>query len=464
MRRKTNFPELHPSAKADAKRRTPLLCFFLSSLLFSALTGCSDFLHPVDETDAPTEYSYNYWLLKNNYLYEDELSKLPETGDSAGDLYKVLDDPYTRYVPPSKSVEATISMNTTIVSGDVGMYYTLDTSKVHPLYVRRVFYNGPAAKAGVPRYGNILKINGEELTTTQAWNVYDSILSHNLDIELLIAYNGDTLTYKMQKETFYAPSVFVDTLYQDSANGYPGIVFITIEGFKPETAHPDSGTYGELRDYLDSTRNSSLVRVLDLRGNPGGHINQCLAMADLFVPSGLLSTRKWRTFDANGDAKIYKYEFIAKEGDPGESGKFIILANKGSASCAEIFIAAVSETVDIPFVGITTYGKGIGQTTWTTVDKGLSIITNTEFLTPKGISYHGKGIEPQYHCDGIASNDCAAQAVHMLYNVPIPKLSTTHSLAKQSGAQTILKPHHTDVLEEISGGALEWADSSFYQF
>lgn len=450
--------------KNDARKNSSSFYIFFSAFLFFALNGCSDFLYPVEETESPTEYSFNYWLLKNNYLYEEELASLPENGDSAASLYKILSDPYTRYVPPSKSEQEATRINTTFVAGDIGIRTETYTTEPHPIYISRVFYNGPADRVHVPRYGNIIQINGQELTGNHAKAIYDSVKSQNLEIELLIAYRGDTTSFTMQKETIYEPTVFVDTLFKDSAKGFPGIAFVAIEGFKLQTANQDSGTYGELRSYLDSTRNTSMVRVLDLRGNPGGHISQCLDMADLFVAKGLLSTRRWRTFDTDGNSKHYKYEFWANAGDPGESGKFLILANKGSASCSEIFIAAVTETVDIPFVGITTYGKGIGQTTWYTLDNGLAIITNTEFLTPKGNSYHGKGIIPKYECAGIATDECAAEVAHELYGVPIPEIKTNTSLAKQSYKQEISKPYHTDSKEEILGGALEWADSKFYRF
>ena len=132
-------------------------------------------MSPVKETPAPTEYQFNYWLLNRTYLFEDELDKLDPDGDSVQALYKVLDDPYTRYVPPSKSEAATQQMNTSIVEGDLGMEYMLAPDEEHPLFVYRVYPESPAAKAGVPRYGNIISINGREITDIADMAVYDSI-------------------------------------------------------------------------------------------------------------------------------------------------------------------------------------------------------------------------------------------------------------------------------------------------
>ena len=374
-----------------------------ASISLVLLAACSDFMSPVKETPAPTEYQYNYWLLQRTYLFEDELDKLDPDGDSVQTLYKALDDPYTRYVPPSKSEVAVQQMNTSIVEGDLGIEYMYQPDAEHVMFIYRVYPKSPAAKAGVPRYGNIISINGNEIKTMEDVDIFDSTLTHSKKITLKIAIDSSTHTYKMEKETIYAPTVFVDTI--------DGMEYIQITEFKPTTLDQQDGTLGELRSHLDSTRNVKDVRVLDLRNNPGGHVSQCVGMADLFVKSGTLSTRRWRAFNGEGHATHHTEKRIAKKGDAGENGKYMILANQYSASCAEIFTAAVRELAPIPVVGYTTFGKGIGQTTWYTKDGGLAIITNLEFLTPKNNSYNKTGIEPDYPCDDFESiYDCVDDA------------------------------------------------------
>ena len=432
----------------------------LSALLFCLctlvlLTGCSDFIHPVKSTPEPTEYSFNYWLLQKVYLYEDELPNLPEEGDSVQILYRTLKDRFTYYTPPAQSEEKATQTNTSLViGGDVGMRYYNITNVEYPIFISRVYPKSPAGKAHVPRYGNILNVNGIELKGGNAKATYDSVMTYNKNINILVTYKGDTTLFKLQKEEVYAPTVFVDTSFNDSAKGYPGIIFITIEGFKPTTADQDSGSYGELKAYLDSTKADKRVRVLDLRGNPGGHVNQCLAMADLFVSEGTLSTRHMRLLGPDGDTQKYTLTVKAKSGDAGENGKYIIIGNQGSASCAEIFIAAVTETTDIPFIGRTTYGKGVGQTNYDTYAGGIATITDLEFLTPKGNSYHGKGIVPKYICENIISDNCAAQYANKLYGVKIPKQD--EALAKHASELT------ENTVEGFEGGAIEWADSELY--
>lgn len=425
------------------------------AVLLLSLLGCSDFIHPVKSTPDPTEYSFNYWLLQRQYLYEDELVNLDEDGDSVQTLYNTLSDRFTNYTPPSKSEIVGQQIRTSIIiGGDIGLRYYNLTDREHPIYISRVYPKAPAGRANVPRYGNILSVNDYDLVGSNAKAVYDSILSTNKNINLRIAYRGDTTEYKLEKEIVYAPTVFVDTLFEDSAKGYPGIVFVSIEIFKDTTEDKKHGSYGELKAYLDSTISDNHVRVLDLRSNPGGSVKQCVNMADLFVKEGTLSTNNWRSMDANGDSRKSTTTFRAKAGDPGEQGKFMILANGGSASCAEIFIAAVIETTDIPFVGSKTYGKGIGQTNFKTYAGGLATITDREFLTPKGNNYHLQGIFPKYECSGTVYENCAAQIANKLYGVKIP--TQDESLAKRAFEFTENK------FSSLEGGALEWENSDFY--
>ena len=428
----------------------------LSSLIFFLLlTACSDFISPVKSTPGPeSEYAFNYWLLNNIYLYEDELPNLQKEGDSVQSLYNTLEDPYTSYTPPPKSNDRITHLNTSMIAGDVGMRYFNYPDLEHPIIIDRVYPQSPAGKAGVPRYGNIISVNDVELTGNKAKATYDSILNYNKIIKLLVAYKGETKLYELQKDTIFAPTVFVDTLFEDSSKGYPGIIFVSIEGFKPKTVDKDSGSYGELKTYLNSTISDKRVRVLDLRGNLGGHVKQSTLMADLFVRNGTLSTTKSRSLNPDGESVHMSSATNATAGHPGETGNFIILANQSTASAAEIFIAAVTELTDIPLIGSRTYGKGIGQTNFFTYAGGVATITNYQFLTPKGNSYHKVGIIPKYECDNTIGEICAAKIANKLYGVK-SSYQEDNVLAKKYRK-------NIDETKNFVDGAIEWTDADIY--
>ena len=419
-----------------------MLKFLISIAFLAFLAACSDFLSPVESTPAPSEYGYNYWLLQKTYLYEDELASIPEEGDSIPALYNLLSDRYTRYTEPSKSEAVIESRNTSIITGDIGIELMYDFDYEHPLFTRHVYPEGPAGRAGVPKYGNIIAINGVELTGENAYATYKSVFDTVMDISLTISFDSATKTYDMTRETIYAPTIFVDTM--------GGYTVINIREFKPNTYDRENGTYGELRQYLDSTADDKSVRILDLRNNPGGHVDQCIRMADLFVKQGTLSSRNWFVFSADGKRTRHVASTEATEGDPGENNKFVLLANSGSASCAEIFAAAVTELAAIPLVGFTTYGKGIGQSTWNTPAGGLATITTLEFFTPKGNSYHKKGLVPQYYCEQGANVSCAIAAAETHFGTALKK--TGHIPAKEIAEPNVIESQKKNL--EIEGGAL----------
>ncbi len=439
------------STRTGAKKIPSVFCFGALLTFLIVFAGCSDFLEPVDSTPTPSEYEFNYWLLDRTYLFREELPKLKKDGDSVQTLYNDLDDPYTRYVPPSKSEQATTSLNTSIVPGDLGMEYMTSQAAVYPIFIYRVYPNGPAGRANVPRYGNIRAINGTELTGDDALYTYQNILSTSQTVDLTVHYDTTDYHFKLTKENVYAPTVFIDTLY--------GVTFITITEFKLNTADKVNGTLGEVRAYLDSTRHVKEPRVIDIRNNPGGHVSQCVGIADLFVKEGTLSTRHWRAFNADGTASFKTAHTKAHGGDAGEEGKFLILQNKRSASCAEIFASSVTELADIPIAGMISYGKGIGQTNWNTVAGGLAIITNLEFITPKGNSYHRLGVKPDYPCGTTPAVYCAVQAVDDHFGSHFSE--TLPSLSKES-AQDFSTEDFKPVPRHVEfGGAYLFEDETF---
>lgn len=380
------------------------------------LAACGDFMEPVESTPEPTAYEFNYWLLNHTYLYEAELKNLPAVGDSIPLLYSALEDRYTRYYPPSKSDAAETHMNTSIVEGELGMEYmiVIEEGQIsnYPIIISRVYADSPAGRANVPRFGRILEANGISLAGPESKFIYDSIVDYSAEIFLKVFFSDSIYHFDLIKEDVYTPTVFLDTI--------SSVTFITITEFKSSTSDRENGTFGELKAYIDSTSNVSAPRVLDLRNNPGGLISQCLSAADLFVKEGVLSSRKFVTFAPDGKRDIRTSTNMAKSGDPGENGKFIMLANRASASCSEIFIAALKEQGNIPLAGETTFGKGIGQSQWKTIEGGFAVITNLEFFTPKGNSYHKKGINPDHPCSGSPTRNCALEVIDQLFGSENP--------------------------------------------
>ena len=197
-----------------------------------------------------------------------------------------------------------------------------------------------------------------------------------------------------------------------SASAGPGISYLRVTQFKRVTmekvAGDTSGSWLEFRKALRATADDGAT-ILDLRGNPGGNVDVCLGMADELVPGG-----RTLVFEEDAVSPWYglpmRRAYPSKAGGLGESRDFVILIDGGSASCAEIFVAAVRGTRPRDAaVGTRSYGKGIGQSIWNTPGGGLLRITSLRLFAPDGSSWHRSGIAPDVEVSGSA--DQLARAV-----------------------------------------------------
>lgn len=127
--------------------------------------------------------------------------------------------------------------------------------------------------------------------------------------------------------------------------------------------------------------------ILDLRGNPGGLLDQGLAVADVFIAQGKLLTTRGRHPDA-----YHVYE--AKGGDPGEGVPLVVLVDGRTASAAEVAAAALQDSERGVLVGTNSFGKGIIQTVWQLPNDGEISFTWSRFYMPSGYALHGLGVLP----------------------------------------------------------------------
>ena len=127
--------------------------------------------------------------------------------------------------------------------------------------------------------------------------------------------------------------------------------------------------------------------VLDLRNNPGGLLDEAVAVSDLFLTQGeIVSTRSRKPEDT--------IRFSAKAGDATNGLPLVVLINEGSASASEIVAGALQDHKRAVIAGLKSFGKGSVQTLRQIPDFGAIKITTARYYTPSGHSIQAKGIEP----------------------------------------------------------------------
>ena len=137
--------------------------------------------------------------------------------------------------------------------------------------------------------------------------------------------------------------------------------------------------------------------IIDLRNNPGGLLRQAIEVADAFLERGEIVSMRGRTRDNNA-------RWNASRGDLAQGLPIVVLANAGSASAAEIVIAALQDHKRATIVGERTFGKGIVQSEIQLGPDSALRLTTARYYTPSGRAIQAIGIEPDIKVMAILPN------------------------------------------------------------
>ncbi|HTZ36227.1 MAG TPA: S41 family peptidase, partial [Stellaceae bacterium] len=162
------------------------------------------------------------------------------------------------------------------------------------------------------------------------------------------------------------------------------IGYIRITSFNEQT---DVGLNNAMKSLKQQAGNKLSGIVLDLRNNPGGLLDQAVAVSDAFLEKGeIVSTRGRRADDAQ--------RYNAHAGDITGGLPMVVLINGGSASASEIVAGALQDHHRAILVGTRSFGKGSVQTIIPLPGHGAMRLTTARYYTPSGRSIQAKGIDP----------------------------------------------------------------------
>jgi carboxyl-terminal processing protease len=144
--------------------------------------------------------------------------------------------------------------------------------------------------------------------------------------------------------------------------------------------------------------------VIDLRNDPGGLLDQAIAVSDHFLPSGeVVSIRGRRPQDTQ--------RYAAKDGDITNGKPVVVLINEGSASASEIVAGALQDHRRATIIGMTSFGKGSVQTVIPLAGgrDGALWLTTARYYTPSGRSIQATGIAPDIAVSNLSPRDEAVR-------------------------------------------------------
>src|SRR2546426_141035 len=240
------------------------------------------------------------------------------------------------------------------------------------VYIQSAVEGTPAGRLGL-RYGDrILEVDGKDARDWTSEQVSKKVRGGR----------GEPVTIKVERAGSEAPLYF--TIIRDSVplpsirNAYmvrPGTGYVGLTGGFQNTSDE------ELRDALKKLKRQGMRQeILDMRGNPGGLLNQAIDVASEFLPRGqVVVSVKGRT--EYSEPIVYK-----SSGSDPEDVPLVILINRGSASATEIVAGALQDHGRGLIVGETSFGKGLVQRVFQLpFNTGLTL-TTARYYTPYGRS------------------------------------------------------------------------------
>ncbi len=147
------------------------------------------------------------------------------------------------------------------------------------------------------------------------------------------------------------------------------------------------GTAAKLETALDDARRGGAKRfVIDVRDDPGGLLDQAVAVSSAFIQSGVVLVQQ--------DAKGHRQNYNVNGHTIAPSEPVAVLVNKGSASASEIFAGAMQDHERARVIGVSTYGTGTVLSTYQLKDGSALLLGTLKWLTPSGRTIKDQGIAP----------------------------------------------------------------------
>ncbi len=390
-----------PRPTSSGTRRTAfsLVVFFtacglagvLASEKVRAQAGDSD----ADFRDSLRQFSSVYATISENYAE-------PFTGDKPSDaiydgaipsMLRTL-DPHSNFFDPKSYGK--------LLEEQRGRYYGVGMLIQPQLIgdkqrtvVLKPFAGTPSYKAGIHPGDVITAVDGK---STDGLNSDDVVALLKGDkgthVKVTVARAGtepgsaQDLSFDLVRAEI--PNDSVDLAYEIQ----PGIGYIHIKAVQETTGKEVEDTLTKFGDIKGL--------VLDLRDNPGGLLNQAVAVCDQFLKRGqVIVSQRGRAYPE----QVYR----ANHGNDGKNYPIVILTNHGTASAAEIISGALQDHDRALIVGQTTFGKGLVQTVYQLSENTGLTLTTYHYYTPSGRliqrNYEGVSLYDYYSNHSKPQND-----------------------------------------------------------
>jgi carboxyl-terminal processing protease len=336
-------------------------------------------------------------------------------------------DPHSSYMDAKSFTD--MQVDTSGEFGGLGMELTAENGVVK---VVSPIDNTPASKAGILAGDVITKVDGESINGMGLDQVVTKLrgpIGSQVKLEIARKSQADPIQVTLTRDTIKVASV--RHRVEGDNVGYIRILqFNNLADDEMKTAIKDIAAKvpeQQLKGY-----------ILDLRNNPGGLLDQAVAISDAFLKRGEIVSIRGRSADDS-------QRFDAKAGDLIGDKPLIVLVNGGSASASEIVAGALQDQKRATILGTRSFGKGSVQTIIPLGEgNGALRLTTARYYTPSGRSIQALGITPDIEVMQKVPEDVAAR-MSSISEATLPgHLKATG--AEQKGSQAYVPPDAKDDL------------------
>ncbi|WP_245699142.1 S41 family peptidase [Rhodospira trueperi] len=279
-------------------------------------------------------------------------------------------DPFSRY---AGAEEARLNRGSRNGFGGIGIVFEITDAGA--ILVREVIADGPADDAGLRVGDRIVAVDGEPFPAQPTNRDVRERLRGPVGAPVRLTIRRDALVQvTLDRGLIVLPTV--EWSRED------GIGILRVSSFNQATAEAVAVAVTAAR-----TRGDLRGLILDMRGNPGGLLDQAVATADLFLNDGTIVSTRGRHPEA-------RQFYSAADGDIADGLPIVVLMDGDSASAAEIVAAALQDDARAVVIGTTSYGKGTVQTVVQLPNRGELTLTWSRFYSPSGYVLHGLGVPP----------------------------------------------------------------------
>jgi carboxyl-terminal processing protease len=326
---------------------------------------------PNTEEDEAFQLFWEAWHLIERDFYGDLPTDEEMIYGAIRGAVNTLGDPFTGFIEPDIA-EINREDDTGSFEG-IGAYVTMRDGRLH---IVNTFKDQPAEQAGLRRGDIVLEVDG---TPIENMSVYEAIAlirgPAGTPVRLSVLREGEE---PFEVEIIRAS---IDIPVVEAEMREDGVAYIRLFEFSSDAS---AKLENAIRDMQDQ---DAAGLILDLRGNPGGWLNEAVQTAGLFLPKDevvLLERFK------DGTERPYLAPFRPAAADI----PMVVLVDGGSASASEIVAGALQDHDRAVLVGEQTFGKGSVQ--WPhELSNGAELrVTVARWFTPNDRAIHGEGLAP----------------------------------------------------------------------